>query len=125
MNFTTKEILKLIPLDNTLREQILKEYDSYGDGKKYDMGTIIWDAFTQLTNALIDLKFKKYMFEVENKQRKLTTDLYIKAKEAVYQDYDDILSGKKQDREQMEAIQKKLQSLAKLTNKTQTPVQSS
>lgn len=123
MNYTTKELLKIIPLDEDLRTSLLKEYDTYGESKKVEIDFTCIDIFSEMTEVLADIKFRQFLDEVQEGKRKLTTDLMDQAKEAVLQDYEDMLSGKKHEQEQIESIREKLQSLAKFA-KVQTPAQS-
>ncbi|MDO8611057.1 MAG: hypothetical protein Q7R95_11075 [bacterium] len=114
MRYRTIEIIKLIPLNEEIRAKLLKEYDTYSEGKKFDVSSVIWSIFVEWTEILVDNKFKQLLDEAQMGKRELTTDLDLKAKDAVNKDYEDMLNGTTQDTAQIEKLREKLKSLSQL-----------
>lgn len=109
--FTLTDILKLIPFDPAYRTE-LSQRIVYGDlSERYDIEKNLWDAFWEMYEVLSDLKYKQ-MYEQVSKDTKTEElpGLMRKARQSVWQDFEDTLTGKKQDVQQLDEIRNKLQS---------------
>ena len=106
-----KDLLKLIPFEDDFRSEISREYESYSDALKYDVLKILWDAYYEVLEQQTVVKLQQLMLEVEAGKRTLTNDMNDEAERLVEKDFEDILSGKKNEIQQMEEIRNKLQSL--------------
>jgi len=119
MQYNTKDIIKIIPLEPAYKEQLLAEYDTYDDSKKYEISAVCWATFTELTDKLADMKYKEFMEEVVLGKRKLTTNMMGDAYSAVHKEYEDVMTGKKQEVQQIDEIRNKLQTW--LSNQPKDP----
>ncbi len=113
IQFTTKDIIKIIQLDEEQKKMLLAEYDSYDEGKKYEISSVCWNIFSEMTDKLTDIKYQHFIDEVEEGKRTLSPDIQDLARDVVHEEYRDILSGKKQDMQHIEEIRAKLQDLFK------------
>jgi hypothetical protein len=110
-NLKTLDVIKIVPLEEVMRQQLLAEYDSYDDARKYDIQEIVWAAFHEMREQLIDLKYQEYLEDVEKGIKPLANDLYDQAVAAVWKNFDEILAGNRQDATEIDSIRTKLQAL--------------
>lgn len=106
--FSFAEAFKLIAPDNAYREGLISEMDGESIENQYEIKKIIWSAFWELFNAQSSLKMQEII------KMEKTIDLKIalrKARQAIWVDFQDILSGKKVELQQMDDIRSKLQQL--------------
>lgn len=108
---TIFDITDILQLDKDFKDSLKKNFSTYSEDLKYEITDILWDGLSKLQNRLTELKYEQFQNEVISGKRKLTNNLYNEAKQAVWQDLEDILSGKKQEVDQMEEIRSKLQLL--------------
>ncbi|OGK11275.1 hypothetical protein A2954_06130 [Candidatus Roizmanbacteria bacterium RIFCSPLOWO2_01_FULL_37_12] len=112
---TIFDIAEILQLDKDFKENLKKNFDTYSEDLKYEIIETLWDGLYKLQDKLTELKYQQFMDEVSDGKRELTNKLYNEAKMAIWKDFEDNLSGKKQEIDQMEQIRFKLQSL---TNKS-------
>ena len=55
----TKDIIKILPLDEALKSELLAKFDSLAPGVKEEMTDVLWDAY----DAFYDLKLNKNIHE--------------------------------------------------------------
>jgi len=117
-SFTIKDLFKIIPFEDNERNELLAEFDSYSDALKFEVQQICWNAYDELFEQQTELKFQKIMLEVEAGIRPIHADLMHEAQLEVQQDMEDIISGKREEVQQMEDIRSKLQQLIQESKKT-------
>lgn len=105
------DLLKIVPFEEDFRNEINAEYASYSDALKYDVQRVLRDAYYEILEQQTVVKLQQLMMEVESGLRPLTPDLNDEAERLVEKDFEDILSGKKNEIQQMEDIRSKLQQL--------------
>jgi len=111
---TILDLATILQLDDSLKEELKNNFDKYSEGLKYGILDTLWNNFYKLRDELAKLKYQELLKEIELGKSQLTNDLYLQAQKRVWKDFEDMLSGKKQEVDQMEQIRVKLQSL---TNK--------
>lgn len=111
-NLTTKDIIQIIPLEDERKKQLLLDYDSYDDARKYDIQEIVWNAFNEMKEHLTKIKYEEFLAEVEIGIRPLTANIMDQTIEAVWNNIDNMLKGDKlETMQEMDNIRSKLQSL--------------
>lgn len=105
------DLLKIVPFEDDFRNEINAEYASYSDALKYDVQRVLRDAYYEILEQQTVVKLQQLMMEVESGLRPLTPDLNDEAERLVEKDFEYILSGKKNEIQQMEDIRSKLQQL--------------
>lgn len=108
LNLTVHDLATILQLDDAVKENLRKNYDNYSDAKKYDVLAILWDGVHDLKKKLADLKYEQFLQEVDAGKRELTNDIYNQSVKAVWQDFQDILSGKNNDIEEINRIRSQL-----------------
>lgn len=118
-DLTISDLATILQLDARIKEDLEKNFDSYSESLKEKTLKILWDGLHELKEKMAKIKYEELLLEVDEGKRELTTDLYDEALKRVWQDFDDMLSGKKKDVEKIEEIRAKLQPLAQ--DKTTSP----
>ncbi len=106
--YTISDLATVLQLDKSVKEDLRINYENYNEDLKYEIQKVLWDGVHELKNRLAKLKHEEMLLEVDEGKRELTTDLYQQAVKAVWQDFDDLLAGKKNDISQIEEIRSKL-----------------
>lgn len=103
---TVLDLATILQLDEWVKDDLRKNFDSWNDELKYETQKTLWDGVYELKDRLAKLKYEEFLLEVDEGKRELTTDLYHHAVKAVWQDFEDMLSGKKKELAQIEEIKK-------------------
>lgn len=114
-SITISDVIKILPLPEKTKEKLL--LISFGTDKaiSYETQKILWDQYEEYKTNLTNLKYQRLMKEVEEGKRKISPHIYQDAEDEVLQDFENILTGKKKEQEQIEEIQAKLKSFSNLT----------
>lgn len=122
MSYTTTQLLHIIPLDESLRTDLLQSYEAMSPARKYEISVVVYDGFDAYLNTLANSEYQKLLIEVETGDRKLTTDLMEVARQRAY----DIVDRQVQSSEsevskvveavQMDSIRDQLLALQKKIN---------
>jgi len=110
------DIADILQLDQEFKDNLKKNFDTYSEDTKFEITDTLWEGLYKLQNRLTEVKYQQYMDEVAQGKRQLTNQLYSEAKRAVWSDFEDILSGKKHEVDQMDEIREKLKSLSTVKN---------
>jgi len=108
---TMYDVSRILGLDQKFCEDLKNKYESYEEDKKMFVSKTLWDGFWELYKKLSEVKYNQFLQEAEYGKRKLTTNIMNEAKSAVWKDFDDILAGKPQEKNEMEEIRNKLKFL--------------
>lgn len=73
---TIQQLLKLLPVEDKLRQEVLSELPRYSDDQKLDLSKMCWMMYYELIDAETQYEFKKALVDVKNGIRKLSSDLY-------------------------------------------------
>lgn len=119
--FTVSDLATILQLDQSVKQDLVSNFDSYENELKYEILEILWNGLNDLKKRLAKLKYDQFLDEVNTGKRKLTNSLYDEATKAVWKDFEDISSGKKQDISQIEEIRANLQPLLTSDHLSPTP----
>lgn len=108
---TIQEVIKALPLEEPTQQELLKNYDSYDDGKKFEVSHICWNAFEKMKALMEKIKYEQFLVEVSAGTRKLSTNLMDEVNEAVWKDIEDFINGKRKETEKLDEIRTHLQQL--------------
>jgi hypothetical protein len=109
--YTIPELIKIIPMEDEVKAQLATEYESFSDGRKFEIQQILWDALFEMTDALTDLKYDELLQDVQEGKRIVSGDMYQEARSMVYQEYEDILNGKKEEVDKIDKIRDQLKGM--------------
>ncbi len=111
-NLTIQELVKLLPITQEQKDEVMKDYESFDEDKKLRVARVLWSAFYELKHSLEVVKYQEFLAEVETGKRTLSGNMIADVREAVWKDFTDVLSGKIEASEQMETIRGKLKALS-------------
>ena len=109
--WTVFDLANILQLDNEVKEDLRLNFNNFDDDLKYEIQTVLWDGLFELKKRLAKVKYEHLMLDVDEGKRELTTDLYNQAEKSVWQDFEDILAGKNEDKKILEAIRVQLKPL--------------
>lgn len=92
--FTTKQLLKILPMSEGLRKEVLSRFDSLSEDQKLEIKKICWLMFFELYNDKVEYEFKKTLLAVKDKKGKLKSNLYQKIEEQTHNELRSILLQK-------------------------------
>lgn len=107
---TIKDVIKAVPMDEELRKEVLSQYDSYDEPKKFHITQVCWEAFNAMEDTLRSYYEETLMEEIAAGE-KTVENMEDAVQQAVDQDIEERIIGKKQDTEQLETIRKQLEHL--------------
>lgn len=70
-HMTTKDAIKLLPIDESLKLQILNTFDYMDNEQKMKISRIAWKTYDYLRQSQIDFNIEKQLDKVENGQAEL------------------------------------------------------
>ena len=66
MNLSTKEIIKILPLDENLKQELLEKYDTLDPRQKYKIDMVMWKGYYTLFKLKLDENLQKALKKVES-----------------------------------------------------------
>ncbi len=109
---TIKEIIAVIPLKQELRAQLLAQYDTCDEAEQFEIQHVCWQAFGRYKKALESYYYHIKLREVQAGSLHLE-EMAKAIDDAVWQDIEDTLSGKKKDAQQIEHIHKQIEDMVR------------
>lgn len=102
------EAFKIIMPDESYRDTLVKDMNTESLENQYEIKKIIWSAFWDLFNSQVALKVE----EKVNKEKTITPSIALRqSRQEMWIEFQDILSGKKVEMDEMKNIRSKLQEL--------------
>jgi hypothetical protein len=77
-NMTTKDAIKMLPLSEDIKLQILRSYDYMEEEQKITICRIAWKTYFLLKQTVIDSNIEKQLDQVENGKEHLGGDFFEK-----------------------------------------------
>ncbi len=118
--FTFKEIIKIIPLEGASRGKLLKDYDGFDDSLKVKIQRICWNAFAEMREQLFDIALQGLLTNATTGGLPRQYSMRQQADILVERVFEDLLTGKAQELEQLREIREKLKALSDLSQKVQS-----
>ena len=81
---TTQQILKILPMSEDIRTDILTKFDGFNEDQKLSLRKLCWTMFFQLYNDQVNYEFQKTLLEVKDKKRGLQKNMYQKIEDQVF-----------------------------------------
>lgn len=120
---SVNDLATILQLETSFKETLVKDFDNYDDNLKDKILEILWSGIHELEERLAQIKYQEYLINEDNKN--IMTNLYDEAVKEVWNDFDNILSGKPQENEMIQSIRNELSSniekqIGDIDNKTAT-----
>lgn len=87
MNITVQHLIKFLPVDKDMRQNVLATFDSLTDDQKLALRKVCWSAYFDLLKANINYEFENSMEEVRKGTRNLSKNLYQEIEQKVSEDF--------------------------------------
>lgn len=76
MKKTTQDVIKVLPLESTLKDQLLKEFETYDADTRFEIEQIVWRAYDEIRMLKLEENLRKAIESAET----ISPDLYQKVK---------------------------------------------
>lgn len=110
--FSFMEAFKIVIPDDAYRNNVVKDMNTESLENQYEIKKIIWSAFWDLFNSQVALKMQEKI-KIENTIA--PGDALKLSRQAMWAEFQDILTGKKQEVDEMKEIRSRLQELINVT----------
>ncbi len=107
---SVQHLLKLLPVEDTLRQEVLSELPKYSDDQKLSLSKMCWMMCYELIDAETQYEFKKALVDVKNGIRKLSSDLYQQIENQVVMRFKRNLRDE-QEAEMVDEVREKLKAM--------------
>ena len=87
MIINVKHLLKVLPIEEKIRDNILSNFDSMTLDQQLDIREYCWRMYFTLLKSQINYEFDKALLEVEEGKRALVTTLYSEIEKKVNKDF--------------------------------------
>ena len=86
MKITTKDIIKLLPFDESFKSSVLESWDDLSSDQKFTIGQLLWDAYGEIYHARFEKNMTVAMVDVTEGKAKMDKDFYKRVKEQTNRD---------------------------------------
>lgn len=74
MNITTKDIIKILPLEESLRTGLIQSFDTLTPDQKYNIEKTLWDAYYAIYEITYQKNLRLAFERAKKNQEKLDAD---------------------------------------------------
>jgi beta-glucosidase/6-phospho-beta-glucosidase/beta-galactosidase len=78
MQLTTLNIIKILPIEEQNKQELLANFDTYSREKKFLIEQIVWGVYDALFKSTLEEKLELGRLEAEKNNRELGPDFYDK-----------------------------------------------
>ncbi len=110
-DFTTLEIIKIVPMSKELREELISHWETYEEERKYLISRACWQSFHEFRDKVTQFVYNEFLTEVEGGRRKMTDTFMEDVDKEVESVFNEMLAGKQNEREEISQIRSRLQNL--------------
>lgn len=114
---TVSQLLKLLPMEDKLRQEILSELPKYNDDQKLSLSRLCWMMYYELIEAETQYEFKKMLVDAKDGRRKLSSDMYQQIENQVVMRFKRNLR-EEQEAEMVDEVREKLKAIVAENLKT-------
>ena len=110
MKITVKQLLHVLPMDETVRLDILSKFDSMTEDQKLEIREFCWALYFNLVKKKIKFELDKALLEVKDGKRELTSDMYSEISKNVNKEFKDMMRTL-DEKYSLDSVRKQLQTL--------------
>ena len=111
IDFKLLDLASILQFDEFYKVKLKADFDDYDTGRKYEILKILWDGVFELKEKLAQIRYEQLLEEVEQGKKELTTNLYQEAVRSVWDDFENLVSGKNKDEKLIESIRSQINPL--------------
>lgn len=122
MKLTTKDIIKILPFEESYRDDLLQNFDSLGPDAKFNVEQALWVALNTYEELMHKRNTMLALQRVRDGQEDIDKDFYIRIAQKTYKDIEEFERGSKEStdlaeaRKAMELIVREMQAAKKYKN---------
>ncbi len=110
MKITTKEIIKILPLEKTVKDDLLNKFDQLDPNRKYDIEHIVWDAYMALYKLRVEKNIQLSIKQARDGQKMADKDFYRQVREQTEKEMkEDLAKGMSHD--ELTQVREKIQTI--------------
>ncbi len=109
-DYTIKEIIQIIPIEESLQKELLKDFDSYPEEKKLGVTQLCWSVFDELEDVVEEQCRTRIMEQIASGELK-TEDMQEAVHDAMDKEYEERLSGKRRDEQKIDVVRHQIEQL--------------
>lgn len=80
MKIKTKDLIKILPLEESFRTELLQKYESMSPEQKYPIIQLLWDTYDALFRLKVEENMQSAFLRAKNNQEKLDHSFYDRIK---------------------------------------------
>lgn len=80
MKITTKDVIKILPMDERFRLSLLTEFDDMHPDEKFQMERVLWDVYGQYYTFRLQQNMQKALLKAEKNEAQLGPKLFSKVR---------------------------------------------
>lgn len=112
MKLTTKDIIKQLPLGESLQNELLNNYDSFDSNKQFIIDRVIWNTYDAIYQSFIDKNVELLFHKTDTGETNLDKNFYAQAVKQADQEFKDYMEKHATD-DALKGVRDKLESLIK------------
>jgi len=85
MKVNLKTLIRFLSLDERIKENTLKNFDSYNDDQKFEVSRECWDTFYKMINLEVNKEFELAQEDLKVGKRDFQSTIYENIENQVYQ----------------------------------------
>lgn len=87
MKLGTKDIIKILPFEDSFKKDLLDKYDFLDDDQKYNIQTIVWDIYNWIFDTRLQENINVAMDMAIKGQEKLDNKFYARINELTEKEF--------------------------------------
>lgn len=112
-DFTTEEVIKIIPMDEAKRKELLQKYASATDDEKYVLGRAAWNVFHTFREQVTNLIYSEFMQQIIDGKRTKTPTIMDEVEQEVEHEFEELIAGKHEEMSEISDIRSRLEAFIK------------
>lgn len=113
--YTSEDLIKILPLSDERKTTLLQKIKNGNEDILYEIQKVLWKYFFIMEEEITKLKYEEFLTDAADGKQPLKGNLYQLAQDAAYTYFDEILSGKTHESQQMDELRAKLKTIAEQT----------
>ncbi len=85
-SMTTKEIIKILPINDALKRKLFEGYDTMPEAEKSVLVELLWDMYDALYQLLLEKNLALARVDLENNKRDINPDFFRAVEEQTLKD---------------------------------------
>ncbi len=115
MKITTKDIITVLPISDTIKRSLLDQWESMDQDAKFDIEQILWDAYDAIYDITLEENINLELIKASQEEVKLDNEFYKRMREKTDKQMQESNVLKK-DTSELQLVREKLEKFINLNN---------